>query len=475
MAAAPASMIKPMSTRCGDCTPSATTSRTPLCRPGAASCSGRNWVRHEPLPAVWQGVRAQLRGWATAIGYAAGIGSKPSSLAARISTSHDGLFAQLPTLDRAGTLHLALRNSSAPLGCYRTCVSLHIQWTLGRFAGSSRSVLRLERDPCGAATACRSTYFRGQFSCAVGREWDRVFSRFDEPLTFGAGRAIAFFGSAATRPNGSAYSTANGGEAADEPLMTTPTWETLTAAGRRKAAGSVSLLATAVATQEARPATQAAAVPPPCPLPCMADSSPAADAIALPAGQFPRLPAPPIPLTKKALKALKGQESLQRALTAGIGRHEHHVAWLAVADSDFAHRPCKGRLRGGRVRCEGRGDAYDALRRAFTDGRELGGARDAEDARAEMCGGGGYGGLPQKPDEYVRRPAFLAFGASGELPAMRTDHGPRHHLSHSGDAALSHSAGCVSYGSLLRPSIRRCAEPYGVRLSSCRPQGRPLR
>ena len=175
----------------------------------------------------------------------------------------------------------------------------------------------------------------------MGSEWARIFERFDGTLSWGAGRAIAFLGGAAppateggsvagTRGSPSrgplAWSSFNGGEAATEPLMHTPAWA-----------------APVVPSGAPKASGGASLLPPP---------------------------------TSNAGFA--------------FGRHEYHVAWVAVQDSDFARRRCTAADGDG---CKLGRDASPALRGRFSKPNVAAGG---------MCG---------SKHEYARRPAFLAFGA----------------------------------------------------------------
>ena len=308
------------------------------------NCGSSNVVQHGSLPAkAWPGVRAELPGWATFPRF--------DNVFANISTSHAALFVEPPAVDRHGTLRFQVQPLSA-IVCYRTCVSLDFTWyDAAGASGTTRSVLNVHRDPCGAESSCRSVYFEGQLRCEVGTEWASVFSQFDEQLTWGNGRGIAFLGGATTTPTVK-FEAYNGGEASDEPLMHNPSWLAPVAGGQgRKAFGGMSFL-------------------------------------------------PP---------ALTAHEALSRR--AWVGRHEYHVAWLAVQDSGYVHLPCTKdrRLQGW---CTGKGgselDSYRAVSKHFTNGLMPNG--DVSNASLRnMCSSSHHRAISTQL--YVRRPAFLAFGA----------------------------------------------------------------
>lgn len=291
---------------------------------------------------AWQGARIDRAGWEDSVG-----------MSARVSRPH--LFAELPRVDSSGRLRYALKNASDALlpACYRTCITIRFSMRRQAAAAVDRPPpprvqhLWIERDPCGAASSCRSVFFGGQFACSVGSEWESIFKRFDGVLSWGAGRAIAFIGGAAppASEDGTlsyergtivhrslAWSSFNGGEAATEPLMHTPAWAAPVAPlGHIKASGGASFL-----------------------------------------------PAP--------------SSEAERRASATLGRHEFHVAWLAVQDSDFVRRRCTAADGDG---CVLGHDASAVLRARFSDA-------NATAAAGGMCGSGHL---------YARRPAFLAFGA----------------------------------------------------------------
>eukprot|EP00966_Prymnesium_polylepis_P033101 769821-Prymnesium_polylepis.1 len=162
--------------RCGDCAAVNAPQSITLCR-DSRHCTTA--LHHGPLPSkAWQGVRAQLSSWVNR--------SHAGKLEASTTTSHSALFAELPNIDDTGTLRFALHPPSVSLlPCYTTCVSVTFRWlhsTVG--SGTSHNLLKVYRDPCGAENSCRSYYFDGQLRCAVGLEWGRLFSRFDEQLTW---------------------------------------------------------------------------------------------------------------------------------------------------------------------------------------------------------------------------------------------------------------------------------------------------
>ena len=286
---------------------------------------------------AWQGLRVEHPGWPPA----------------RVVTSRPELFAVEPRVDGSGTLIFVLRNASDVLlpACYRTCV------LVASHARPARMLqIWIERDPCGAASSCRSLYFSSQFACEVGSEWARIFERFDGWLSWGMGKSIAFLGGARSpdvraspplpgkasngisKRSSFAKGVDNGGEAATEPLMKTPEWQARVApidGGRRKASGGASFL----------PAS--------------------------------------------------------RQSTRLAGRHEYHVAWLAVQDSGFVHRRCS---EADGSDCDS-DDASAALQRRFS---VLRGASAGDivasyhRATKRMCG---------SSERYARRPTFLAFGA----------------------------------------------------------------
>lgn len=304
------------------------------------SCSGleeaashtREKMQRPRLPDAWQGAHVAVPG-----------AGRWASSATNITTSHPSLFARAPEVDANGSLTFVLHEASAVwLPCYSVCVTLRMATGRGR---TTSATLRVLRDPCGAASSCRSLYFRSQFDCHVGREWESIFRRFDGRLTWGRGRSIAFLGGATSLAQRAYEADNNGGEAADEMLMNSPAWN-------GKVAGGTSVVPDAGTT---------------------------------------RTPS-------------RVSDDARLALHSRAGRHEWHVAWLAVQDSGLVHRPCKRGLR-DRGLCSGRGDAHEGLRAAFS--RTLA-PRSEHALLKDMCAGQNR----SEAGQYARRPAFLAFGAS---------------------------------------------------------------
>jgi hypothetical protein len=264
-----------------------------------------------------------------------------------VSTSHANLFSQPPQIDKHGALVFSLHSASdvSLPPCYTVCVTLKLRLEAGSAAWLP---LRLHRDPCGAATSCRSVYMHSQFNCDTGSMWSELFHQFDGRLTWGAGQSLAILGGAAPSSvslpkRTKRISGFNGGEVAGELLAGNPEWSEPAGLERLpKARGGHSFL------------------PPDVPV-----------------------------------DAVRCQS---------CGRHEYHVAWLALMDSGFVHRSCKSPMRQrGLCTSSGDEDAHDELAAAF--GHPVDGNETSSSLLATMCGAA----------PYLRRPAYLAFGASAQF------------------------------------------------------------
>ena len=256
-------------------------------------------VSHGTLPIAWPGGRARLAQWARVQTASA------DPVQVTVQTSHPHLFRTPPSVEVGdGALLFSLRQTpDVQSSCYVTCVSLQLTWRLGQARGVTNTTLRIHRDPCGAATSCRSAFFASMFQCTVGTEWAQTFSRFDGKLAWGASRGIAFLGGAARAPalddRGEKYVCSQkdwkGGEPTDEALRCNSAWGAPTAPdGRPK---------------------------------------------------------------------LMGSESFLPVNTSGsVGQHEFQVAWFAVQDSGFVERPCWGALRKAwPTECARTGNSLEAL------------------------------------------------------------------------------------------------------------------